>query len=63
MVTGYEPLIEAITLPDPDDRHVLAAAVKAHAEVLVTFNGKDFPAEALAPWGVEAKHPDDFLLD
>ncbi|WP_020499733.1 PIN domain-containing protein [Sciscionella marina] len=63
LVTGYEPLIEAITLPDPGDRHVLAAAVKAHAEVVVTFNGKDFPADCLAPWGVETKHPDDFLLD
>jgi len=61
LVTGYEPLIDAVTLPDPDDRHVLAAAIRAGADVIVTFNTKDFPAEALQPWGIEAQHPDDFL--
>jgi hypothetical protein len=61
LVTGYESLIPALTLPDPDDRHVLAAAVRAGADVIVTFNLKDFPAEALAPYGIEAQHPDEFL--
>ncbi|WP_052851476.1 PIN domain-containing protein [Streptomyces avicenniae] len=60
-VTGYEPLIEAVSLPDPDDRHVLAAAVKARAQVIVTFNLKDFPATDLGRWDVESVHPDAFL--
>ena len=61
LVTGYEPLIQAVTLPDPDDRHVLASAIRAGADVIVTFNLKDFPHEALRPYGMEAQHPDDFL--
>ncbi len=48
---------------DPKDRHVLAAAVKSKADVIVTFNLKDFPAESLEPWGIKAQHPDQFLLD
>lgn len=63
MVTGDEPLIESVTLPDHDDRHVLAAAIKAHAEVIVTFNIKHFPSTELNAWGIEAKEPDEFLLD
>ncbi|MFF4799963.1 hypothetical protein ACFY1U_16365 [Streptomyces sp. NPDC001351] len=47
-------------LPDPDDRHVLTATIRAKAQVVVTFNLKDFPTEALAPWDVEAVHPDAF---
>jgi predicted nucleic acid-binding protein len=61
LVTGFEDLIESLTLPDLDDRHVLAAAIKAEADVIVTYNLADFPAAALAPHGVEATHPDDFL--
>lgn len=61
LVTGYESLIDAVTLPDPDDRHVLAAAIRAGADLIVTFNLKDFPEEALKPYGIEAQHPDDFL--
>lgn len=61
LVTGYEPLIDVVTLPDPDDRHVLAAAIHAGADVIVTFNTRDFPAESLHRWGIEAQHPDDFL--
>jgi predicted nucleic acid-binding protein len=55
LITGYEPLMEGLKLPDPDDRHVLAAAVKAGAHVIVTSNLKDFPAEYLAEWEIEAK--------
>jgi predicted nucleic acid-binding protein len=61
LVTGYEPLIEGLSLPDPEDRHVLAAAIASGAAVIVTFNLKDFPASALEPHGIEALHPDDFL--
>ncbi|WP_449061759.1 PIN domain-containing protein [Planomonospora algeriensis] len=63
LVTGFEPLVEGLKLPDPDDRHVLAAAIKAGAEVIVTSNLADFPADALDPWGIVAKSPDAFLLD
>ena len=49
-------------LPDPDDRHVLAAAIHADAEVIVTFNLRDFPASELATHGIEAIHPDEFLV-
>lgn len=62
LVTGYQPLIESLTLPDPDDRHVLAAAIHAGAEAIVTYNLRDFPETTLAEYGVEALHPDDFLI-
>src|SRR5262249_45580064 len=62
LVTGYEDLIASLSLPDPDDRHVLAAAIRAGAEVIVTYNLTDFPAEALARYDIEAQHPDDFLV-
>jgi predicted nucleic acid-binding protein len=61
-VTGYESLIDGMT-NDPKDRHVLAAAVRANAEVIVTFNVRDFPEPALKPYDILAVHPDDFLLD
>ncbi|MGY1820499.1 PIN domain-containing protein [Geodermatophilus sp. SYSU D00079] len=62
LVTGYEPLIETLDLPDPDDRHVLAAAIKVGAQTIVTNNLKDFPAEHLTPWDIEAISADEFLL-
>lgn len=63
LVEGYEPLMEGLRLPDPDDRHVLAAAISARADVIVTFNQRDFPVEAIAPLRLHTKHPDDFLLE
>jgi predicted nucleic acid-binding protein len=63
LVTGYEALVPGLELPDPDDRHVLAAAIVAKASCIVTFNLGDFPAKQLAPYGLHAVHPDDFLLD
>lgn len=61
LVSGYEPLIETLTLPDPDDRHVLAAALHSGASVIVTFNLGDFPATVLKPHGLKAQHPDAFM--
>lgn len=61
LVTGYEPLIEVLELPDPDDRHVLAAAIKVGAQMIVTDDKDDFPADQLAPWGIEARSTDHFL--
>jgi hypothetical protein len=61
LVTGYEPLIRGLTLPDPNDRHVLAAAIRCGADTIVTFNLKDFPEDALNLYGIEAQHPDAFL--
>ena len=61
LVTGYEPLIESLDLPDPDDRHVLAAAIVADAEHIITENLRDFPEDQLAPFGISAVTADDFL--
>ncbi|MEU4773363.1 hypothetical protein [Micromonospora sp. NPDC023644] len=60
MVSGYEHLINEMT-NHPKDRHVLAAAVAADAEAIVTANLRDFPDHALAPYAIEVLHPDDFL--
>jgi predicted nucleic acid-binding protein len=62
LVTGYEDLIPGLHLPDPNDRHVLAAAMRGRADVIVTMNLKDFPAEIIEPLGIEAQHPDEFIL-
>ena len=61
-VSGYEPLIDGLTLPDPDDRHVLAAAIHGKATVIVTANERDFPAAALSPYNIAAIAPDRFIL-
>jgi len=61
LVAGHEALAENLRLPDPGDRHVLAAAIRCGASVIVTFNEKGFPPEALEPFGIEAQHPDLFI--
>lgn len=61
LVTGYQHLLDSLTLPDANDRHVLAAAIIGRCDVIVTKNLKDFPAETLASFGIEAQHPDEFL--
>lgn len=60
-VSGYQPLIDGLELPDADDRHVLAAAIRCSAQVIVTENHRDFPAEILDEHGVETLGADDFL--
>jgi predicted nucleic acid-binding protein len=62
-VVGFEPLIETLTLPDADDRHVLAAAIHASADVIVTYNLRDFPRATLVNYEIEAQTPDQFVED
>jgi predicted nucleic acid-binding protein len=63
LVEDWQPLVVGLELPDPDDRHVLAAAIAGGAQTIVTFNLVDFPAKQLGPHHVDAVHPDTFLLD
>lgn len=60
-VTGYHKLIVALELPDPNDNHVLAASIRCKADVIITFNLKDFPRNYLNTYNIEAQHPDTFI--
>lgn len=62
LVEGYEKLINKLILPDPNDRHVLAAAIHAKAQLIITFNLRDFPAKTIAQYNLQAQNPDDFLV-
>ena len=62
-VAGFENLVDSLKLPDPDDRHVLAAAIKAKAQVIVTSNTRDFPKAELRSWDIDPKTPDEFVRD
>lgn len=61
LVEGHMDLLPALQLPDANDRHVLAAAIKSGADAIVTFNRKDFPAATLENYDIEIQHPDTFL--
>jgi hypothetical protein len=63
IVTDFEHLIASVELPDPDDRHVVAAAIHGGASLVVTFNIRDFPAQQLKRYNLAAQHPDDFIFD
>ena len=63
LVNGFEHLIPTINLPDPNERHVVAAAIHSGASLIVTYNLKDFPADTLKPYRLAAQHPDDFIVD
>lgn len=62
LVVGYEALIPKLNLPDPGDRHVLAAAIVCEADVIVTWNERDFPADAVGCDRIQVQTPDDFIL-
>lgn len=59
-VEGFEPLVDVLT-NDPKDRHVLAAAVRSHSELIVTYNRRHFPAASLQQWGINVEAPSTFL--
>ena len=63
LTEGYEDRIEDLSLPDRSDRHVLAGAIHAWADYIVTFNRRDFPASRLRNWDVEATGPDELVSD
>ena len=59
---GWKFIEPCLSLPDTNDRHVLAAAIAGHADSIITINIKDFPASVLNPLGITVLHPDEFLL-
>jgi len=63
LVENYEPLMKTLELPDEKDRHVLAAAIKTNANLIITNNLKDFPPGYLSTFGLSVKCADDFLTD
>lgn len=63
LVENFQYLIPALTLPDSNDRHILAAAIHSGSSVIVTYNLKDFPKKILNQHGIEAQHPDEFLIN
>lgn len=63
LVLNYDSLIDKLDLPDQNDRHVLAAAIKTNANIIVTNNLIDFPDFYLNTFGLKAKSADDFLTD
>jgi predicted nucleic acid-binding protein len=60
-VQGFEGLISSLNLPDSNDNHVLAVAIRCNADVIITSNIKDFPSALLLPFDLEAQHPDFFV--
>ncbi len=62
LVDNYLDLIHILDLPDKNDRHVLAAAIRACASSIITYNLKDFPSKVLEKYEIEAQHPDKFIL-
>ena len=61
LVSGYNTLVPTLELPDPGDRHVLAAAIHVAADAILTFNLRDFPSQVVVRYGIEVLHPDEFL--
>ena len=62
-VNGFEDIVNTLSLPDKNDNHVLAAAIKSDSSLIITFNLKDFPANELLTYGIKAMNPDDFIIE
>lgn len=62
-VEKHEGLISLISLPDKNDRHVLACGIKSNSDLILTFNIRDFPKAELSKFDIEVQHPDDFILN
>lgn len=62
LIYNYENLMDAIALPDPNDRHVLGAEIAGNCKIIVTHNLRDFPEEKLLPYEIVAQSPDEYLL-
>jgi hypothetical protein len=56
LIHDFEDLIPSLSLPDPNDRHVLAAAIRGRVDVIVTYNTKDFPDKSVATYAIVAQH-------
>lgn len=63
LVENYQYLVPTLSLPDANDRHILAAAIHSSSSVIVTYNLKDFPKKNISQHGIEAQHPDEFLIN
>ncbi|PWU12559.1 MAG: PIN domain-containing protein [Bdellovibrio sp.] len=63
LVANYDGLIASLDLPDQNDRHVLAAAIRGRADIIVTMNKRDFPEPELSKYSIQIQHPDDFVSD
>ncbi len=63
LIVDYELFIPCVQLPDDNDRHVLAAAIRGNADAIVSLNTKDFPAKVLGQFDVEVQTPDQFVLN
>ncbi|HSW69086.1 MAG TPA: PIN domain-containing protein [Gammaproteobacteria bacterium] len=63
LVQNYQYLIPTLSLPDENDRHILASAIHSNSSVIVTYNLKDFPKKIVSKYGVEAQHPDEFIMN
>jgi hypothetical protein len=63
LIRDYEHRIEELELPDADDRHILPAAIVGGVQRILTFNTKDFPAAAVASFGIDVQDPDSFVLE
>ncbi len=61
MVSDYETHVPEVNLPDPNDRHVVAAAIAARASIILTWNLRHFPAKELKKFGLRRKTPDTLL--
>jgi len=62
-VKNFEELISGLKLPDQNDRHILACAIRCKADLIVTFNLKDFPKKYLGNYDVEVQNPDQRICN